>query len=264
MTFGISDMFTEILRYCWRERRAMVKFGAIPYIVVAATTLLAPQLTKESPAADWAFMVLLIVLQTVAYLPMAVAWYRMVVLGRDEVSHRPVFTLGRREGRFLFWQLAVVVVGLLIGAAGVGVIALVYIALINLSQLIAVIVCIVLSIAGLVGWLAMFNRLGLVMVMAATDQPASFGAAWTLTRGMTGALLGTLGLIVLAGLVAGFASQLVAFVFPVPMDTVLKALLGSGVSLAMFLATPTLFGMAYVRIMKAQAAAELNAAETPA
>jgi hypothetical protein len=263
MTFGISDMFTEIMRYCWRERRAMVKFGIIPYIAVVATTLAAPKLTKESPTADWVLMVLLIVLQTVAYLPMAVAWYRMVVLGRDEMTRRPAFTLGRREGRFLFWQLAVVVVGLLSGAAGVGVIALVYMALINLSQLIAVIICIVLSIAGLLGWLAMLNRLGLVMVMAATDQPVSFGAAWTLTRGMTGALLGTLGLLVLASMVAGIAAQLVAVPFPAPVDIVLKALLGSGVSLAMFLATPTLFGMAYLRSMRAQAAAELNAAETP-
>lgn len=253
MTFGIWAMFLSIWDYCWRERAALVRFGGVPFLVVAVCTFLFPTLTKDSGAVEWTAAGVLSLIQSVCYLPVTVAWYRKVVLGDGGVSGRSAFALGRREGRLLVWQGLIMVAGLALLALAVAIVYWLSVTLMPAGQMLTFTVCgITGAVLGL-AWLAALNRMGMILVLAATDQPVHFGAAWGLTRGLTWALLGTLLLLIAAGVIGGAVASLIALPFGSGLfGTWVKALVGAAVSMVTLVATATLFGFAYLKVVQAR------------
>src|SRR5688572_14745563 len=104
MNLPIWQTAVEILDYVWHERRALVRFGAIPLAIVVllvwairASGWLASQPQSVSGVVSLA--------QLLIFLPLTVSWYRMVVLGDAAASQRPMFAMGRLEWRLLLWQV---------------------------------------------------------------------------------------------------------------------------------------------------------------
>lgn len=239
MTFGVWAMFKEILTYCAGNRNTLLRHGAIPFIVIAIATWLMPRyLGPSAPAGSRGIGVGLVVAQLLVCVPMIVTWYRMIVLGQEEAARQPVFTFGRREFRLLGWQLAVAVAGIAAFGAGAGILTGVYY---GAGQgALAIILCIVLGAGGLLGALAVINRISFVFALAATDQPVSFKASWEMTRGLTWPLLGTLLLIVLA--------QSLVVTLVNPLGGVVAAVIHSAATVFTFAAMATLFGFVYVKV----------------
>lgn len=261
MTFGIWAMFLSIADYCWRERTALTRFGAIPFFVVAIVTFLTPTPTKDSSAREWMMLALMALLQSVCYLPVTVAWYRKVVLGDGGVSGRPAFTLGRREGRLFLWQAAFLAVSLALLIAAAGIVAGLFYSFVWVSAAMAAAVCVIAGVILFLAWFSVLNRLGMILVLVATDQPVSFSTSWELTRGFTWPLLGTLVLLIIAGILGGLAGELIAKPFSGQLfGTWVKAVFDAGVGLVTLIATATLFGFTYLRITQARGAVSKAAA----
>lgn len=252
MTFGVWAMFLSIVDYCWRERADLGRFGGVTFLVVAAVSFFTPIPTKESNATVWTTAALMALAQSICYLPVTVAWYRKVVLGDGGVSGRRVFTLGRREGRLFLWQAAIMVVSLALLALAAGVVAGLYLSFVWVSQMLAYAVCAIAIVVLFLAWFVALNRMGMILVLVATDQPVSLGAAWALTRGVTWPLLWTLVLLIAAGILGGMVAELIALPFSGFAALWIKAVLGAGVGLVTLVATATLFGFAYLRVKQAR------------
>ncbi len=260
MTFGVWAMFLSIADYCWRERAAVVRFGGVTFLVVAVVSFLTPMPTKDSGASVWTMAALMALAQSICYLPVTVAWYRKVVLGDGGVTGRPAFTLGRREGRLFLWQGAIMAISLALLAIAAAIVAGLYLSFAWVSQIMAFVVCAIAIVVLFLVWFAALNRMGMILVLVATDQPVSLGAAWALTRGITWPLLGTLSLLVLAGILGGIVAEMIALPFSGVFALWVKAVAGAAVGLVTLIATATLFGFAYLRVMQARGALTDSAA----
>lgn len=255
MTFGVWAMFVSILDYCWRERAALVRFGGVSFLVVAVCTFLFPPLTKDSGALEWTAAGVLSLVQSVCYLPVTVAWYRKVVLGDGGVSGRPAFSLGRREGRLLVWQGIIMAVALVLLAAAAAVVYGLFLAFAPVGQMLALTVCGIAAVAAGLTWFIALNRAGMILVLVATDQPVDIGAAWALTRGVSVPLLWTLALLIIAGILGGVVAGLLAKPFSGIFAAAVAAVANAAVGLVTLVATATLFGFVYLRVVQARGVA---------
>lgn len=243
MTFSVSDTVDEVVRYGWRERRMMVRHGAIPCAVIALIAFLAPDsLTPEASVGQEAAGAALTVAQILVALPLVVTWYRMVVLGKEEGARRPVFAFGRREWRLLGWQIAVMFSAFaVLGLCG-ALLAAIYIAM--GKSAVAIALCLGLGLAILLAALVVITRVSFVFALAATDQPASFKQAWRMSHGVTWPLLWSMGIIGLGQATVILAADLIGGVF--------AAAVHGAATVFAFTAMATLFGLAFLRLRDGQ------------
>ena len=194
----------EVIDYCWRERRLLVRFAAPPFILTIVLPALVMAFTpNESPYAVGG----LALVQMFIFAPMTITWYRIVVLGEDEARNRPLFALGRREWRLIGWQVAALFAFGCAAAICYGITA----SLGTDAAIIAVINAI-WTVAWVVGIIYALMRLTIVMALVAVDQPIDFIAIWRMTQGITGGLFACTALLALASTVVGLVFKLFGFI----------------------------------------------------
>jgi hypothetical protein len=284
MKLPVWQTYIDVFDYCWNERKAALKFGAVPFVAILALafTLKAlgfdqdKGLQHPAGAGQLALALLVAAVQAVVYLPMAVSWYRMVVFGDAQATQRPAFALGRLEGRLLWWQiiiLAIVVVALLAVAALCG--AIFFAAgLAGGNKTLGAVAAGIVGVPLFVVILASANRMAMALVLVAAEKPVSLRIAWDLTRGFSTRLFVLVILISLTGavLIQGFkliallVGMIAAMAFNSTANAIVPylALAGQDISgLIVFLAIATLFAMAYLKVQQLPQAAEA-AAPSPA
>ena len=203
MAFPVWQTSLDSLDFCWRERRALARFGAIPLIASIALSFVGAAFglsqTEVTPG-----LIVLGISQTLFFLPLTITCYRMVVLGPSEARKRPVFALGRLEWRLLWWQVQILIA---IGAIGLACYEMTLLIRELGGQLgypdLFMAVNVVWTVSWLVGLILLMARLAMVLVLVALDRPVSFKASWQMTRGLAWRLLGGTMLIGVAGLLVG-------------------------------------------------------------
>lgn len=239
MSFSVPSMVDEVVVYCVRQWRMLVRHGAIPFAVIALSTLLAPRyLAAGAPLDSKAIGVALVIAQLLVCVPMVVTWYRMIVLGPEEAARQPIFIFGRREWRLLVWQIVVLFAGLAIFVVGAALLVGVYYA--SGQGVVGAVLCLGLGLAGLLLALAVINRISFVFALAATDQPVSLRASWEMTRGLTWPLLWTIGIIALGQSIVLFIADLIG--------GIAAAAIHGAATVFTFAAMATMFGFVFVRI----------------
>ena len=227
MTFPVFRTTFDALEYCWRERWLIVRYAGAPFLLALLVSFAeqAFSAAKGTRALSPMFLVT-IGAQLLIFLPLSVTWYRIVVLGESEARNRGVFTFGRREWRFLLWQVLLgVVVGLFGGGAAV-VIALVYYGLTALGyETAGTVSATILALLAVPSVALLMTRLSLVLVLAALDQPVEFKTSWRMTAGLAWRLFAALLLVTLAGTVFGLLFRLVGFIVGVPAAMVANSAL---------------------------------------
>lgn len=216
MRFPVWQTAVDVLDFLWRERRLLVRHGTLPFLVSMSAFVVAKGfgIDMDRPQGDDVPKLMLVLLvQLIIFLPMTVTWYRMAVLGEAEGEQRPIFTLGRLEGRFLLWQI---LLGLLVGAGASA-------ALVPIVVLYAVadamgfggqamVVCAILGVGVLMGAFLAIARLSLVLVQAALGRPVHFKDSWRMTKGVGWRIVGTFVVIGLAMLTFNLLFSLIAFI----------------------------------------------------
>lgn len=184
MKFPVFRTVLEVLDYCWRERRLLVRFAALPFILTlilggAVLAFAAGRTPQEMPGV----LIALTLATMLLYLPLTVTWYRIVVLGESEAANRPLFTLGRREVRLLGWNVALLALAFAGGAAGVLVSSFLF-RLGASGSIVSAIAGVLWTAAWVIALLLMVMRLTLVYALVAVDQPVNLKVVWTRTAGM--------------------------------------------------------------------------------
>lgn len=276
MKFRVWSTVVEAFDYCWQERRAMVRFGWIPVVIVIAATIALEALgmgksmstDMNDPRAQGTMFVLGII-QAIVFLSVSVTWYQKVVLGDEAAAQRPVFSLGRLEMRMFGWQIAVIAGLLVVGVIGAFAIIFIYGLLAASGQEIAAVaVAIILGAALLLvlGFAAL--RFAMVLVLVALDKPVHVRDAWRLTDGVGWRLVGAVTLTTIGGAILGVVSHLVvlviAMIVAIALGTAadqvtpyLDAVVTSVIGLLIFLVGATVFGFVY-RIVTAHAETQLQ------
>jgi hypothetical protein len=276
MKFPVWQTSLDVFKFMWRERKTAIRFSSVPlgiYLLLTIIVQLIFGATALTPSADpanpfTAPLVILTLVQIVLFLPVTVTWYRFVVLGPVEAQRRPIFTLGRLEGRFMLWQLAILLVFLVIMGFGALFISLVS----SLGEHYSVFgpISVVLGVAFAVLIVFAATRLSMVMVLVSLDQPVSLKASWAMTEGITlrllaAMLLAVLGIILLSlpvGIVIGIVSGILGAMSAAAASTFLTFAAQSIAGLVGILAMVTLFGLVYLKLMD-HAAARTSASVTP-
>lgn len=216
MKFPVWQTAVDVLDFLWRERRLLVRHGTLPFLLSLVMSVLVKGFglnVSQLQPSELPKVLLLAAAQLIIFLPMTVTWYRLSTLGEAEGEHRPIFTLGRLEGRFLLWQINL---GLLVGG-GTGL----AIALLMVAYSIAgatglggpaLVVCGLLGVGVVIGALLVLARLSLVLVQAALGQPVHFKDSWRMTAGIGWRIVGVLMLLTLAITVFNQLFALVAFI----------------------------------------------------
>lgn len=228
--FQIGEVFTESLRFLFKHLRAVFVLAIVPYGMLFGATLAAGYLIEteltgfelragvqyefeglvlidpETGARlDFAplfyYQLLMFVLALVIPLPFKVAWMRYSLLGPRYQPVRPVFSFGSRELRFLGYTLALMLIMLGIGGAGIFLSSLLAGAMASTG----VAVALFLATLALLSWVT--ARLYFVFPPLIMDLPGGFGRAWAESRGQAFKLI-ILTLIIM--LVLGLPTLIVA------------------------------------------------------
>lgn len=204
------DLFVHSVRLVLGDWRNAVRLSGLLYLIYAVPTLLlrlsfpTPRETATMADATAALsaspiMFLTSVLALVAFVWIAVAWHRYVLLDEAPAGQFPAFN-GSRLLRYGLYSLGIGLLALLVGAV-VGAIA----------GLIFVIVPVLLFIAALLSMaaaLVVFYRLAPVLPAVAVEQPLTFGAAWEATKGASSSII----VLAIVSAVASFVIDLPAMV----------------------------------------------------
>lgn len=212
MKFPVIRTVLEVIDYCWRERRLLVRFAALPFVLtlilsVAAVALGAGQTQQEVSAA----IVAVGIVSVVAYLPLTVTWYRIAVFGESEAVNRPLFTLGRRELRLLGWQVILIAIFAAMGVCG----ALVTQLLVRLGEsgsAVFTVLAVPWTAFWVIGLVLTIVRLTLVLALVSVDQPINLKIVWERTKGMSWRLTASMILVTLSAIVAGLLVRLIGFI----------------------------------------------------
>ena len=216
MKFPVFRTVLEVIDYCWRERRLLVRFAALPFVLtmllsVAALAFGARQAGQEISVA----IVIVGVASVMLYLPLTVTWYRIAVFGESEAVNRRLFTLGRREFRLLGWQIILILIFIAIALAGASVTS----ALAGLGErgsTVFTVIAVPWTAFWVIGLVLAVVRLTLVLVLAlvAVDQPVNLKIVWERTKGMSWRLAGAMilvGLLVrLIGFIVGTVTAMIS------------------------------------------------------
>lgn len=199
MQLPIFHTMGEILDYCWARRQVMAMHGAVPLMIVCTLNLGAWLFgiggTMFSPG-----FIAINLANAVVFLPFTVTWYRMIILGDEDLTQRPMFGYTAREGRLFLWQAIII---LIVGsAAALGLFAVNAVGGAlggpggeNLEAFLAILL--------IVAVIAASCRLSLVLAMTATDRPADLAEAWGRTDGLGArmAAISVLSVLIAAALV---------------------------------------------------------------
>jgi hypothetical protein len=262
MKFPVWQTTLGAFEYCWRERAILARFGALPLAVMVAASF-AVQAAGFNQTQNMTAQSILAIVQLIVYLPLGVTWFRLIVFGGSEAARRPIFTLGRLEGRMLWWQVLTTLLFAAIGIFGALVIYGAYnVTLLSGSNVAAIAVAVTLSVLLLLALSLIATRLSMVLVLAALDKPVGFKVAWRMTEGVGWQLLGASGLVGLAAV--GLAALFKLFGFLVGAIGVMSAggslgavlpyvdLLGAGLATFVFtVGFATVFGIAYKALIAA-------------
>ena len=111
MEFPVFRTVLEVIDFCWRERRLLVHFAALPFVLTLILGVAALAFgVGPTPQEMSGVLVVMTIATVMLYLPLTVTWYRIVVFGESEAVNRPLFTLGRREMRLLGWQVVLILI----------------------------------------------------------------------------------------------------------------------------------------------------------
>lgn len=256
----------EILEYCWAHRRRMALYAAIPFAITALLNMVAWLSGTDLMDPSNPTVAILSIISAIVFLPFTVTWYRAIILGDEDLTTRPLFTLRGLEGQMLVWQL---IIGLIV--LGVGLLGTLLISAI-LKVLSGVLgpATELMSAAALGMWgvfvIALLCRLSLVLAMAATGRPAIISEAWAKSRGLGTrmaaifvlCILSVLALIIPAQFVVMTATSIIGFLAEAVAEgvgMVLQILVGSVASILIYALPATLFAFVYARIANAMSAA---------
>jgi hypothetical protein len=270
MKLPVWQSTVEAFDYCWRERGAAVRFGLVPFIVVLALSFTLHALgfdaskgMKGQPSGSQIAFAVTAILEAIVYLPMTVTWYRIVVLGDGQTGQRPAFTLGRLEGRLLWWQIIIVII-MTIALAAVGALAgfaFVAIGYVSGNKALAAVAGAVVGLPPTVAILIAVTRMAMALVLVAAEKPVSLRIAWNLTRGLATRLFLAVVLIMLTGtaimqgfkLIALLVGMIAAMIFNSTVTAIVPYLTLVGediVGLIVFLGIATLFGQLYLKLQQ--------------
>jgi hypothetical protein len=259
----------QILVLCWQERAVAARFGLVPIAVNLALVVIFRE-DLEPSAASYVAQSLIGLVSVLAFAPFCIAWYRMILFGKDDVARRPLFTLKLPEFKFFGWTILISILLALVSIIGLFAGGGIVVALAALGQAYAVAGGVVLGIGWAAALLMVLSRWSIVLAMVAADQPADLKEAWTISKPYGWSMAAVQLLIFLAaGLLAALA---LAGVIPELMEasrsktapsasTLLALNLVSTIAGAATLwLCSTLFALVYRRIMSDQAAAAPAAA----
>jgi hypothetical protein len=255
MKFPVFRTVLGVFDYCWRKRRLLVRFGALPFALnlILAAAMLAIN-GGRTPLEVSGMFITFTVIMTVLYLPLTVTWYRIVVFGEGEATNRPLFTLGRRELRLLGWQVALILVAIC-GAVGGAFITRVFFHL--GEEGVFAIIAVLWTAAWVISLALTVVRLTLILALVSVDQPVNLKIVWKRTRGMSWRLAACIiFLVTLAAIAVGLLFRLVGFI----SSTVMAMIAGHDLATALsymdmiaqnvlgflsLILTATLFGFVY-------------------
>lgn len=276
MKFPVWSTVVEAFDYCWRERRAMVRFGWIPTVIVIAVSIALTGLMMRLPLQSDTDQQKQVVrgiaglIQAVVFLSVSVTWYQKVVLGDDAAAQRPMFTLGQLEMRLLGWQILAILAFVVVGTAGAIAIAAIYgVVAAGGQEIAAIIVAMVLGGALLLAILFTAMRLAMVLVLVALDKPVKLRAAWHMTDGLGWRLCGAIMLVTISSLILTAIGYLVGMLFGMiggialgttadNVATFINIVFESVTGLLIFLVGATVFGFVY-RLVTTHAETTLQA-----
>jgi hypothetical protein len=282
MKFPVFWTTANVLEYCWRERRLIGRFAAWPLTIAVVLQFLAIGAVGvsawntsdlESPALYLPGLANLA--QMLIYLPLSVTWLRLVVLGTQEAEQRAIFTFGRTERRFIGWQLLCFVGMVAFITAGVTTTQ----AIMGDPDLIdanptPALLAMGWTIIWILGVLLVLTRVTMVFVFAALDQPASFAAAWRMTKGLSWRLLGATLLLALAAVAVQLVFKLVGFILSAiaaigagtgisPLMMIISTIGSSITGLMFWLTSATLYGIVYNMLIKHEPQPQAETAVAP-
>lgn len=256
MKFPVFRTVLEVLDYCWGERRLLVRFAALPFVLtlILAVAALAFGIS-QNPQESYGAIAALMIATAMLYLPLTVTWYRITVFGENEAANRPMFTLGRRELRLLGWQVILILIFSGVGVTG-AVITSLLVGLDGGASGAFTIIAGVWTIVWVGALLLAVVRLTLVLALVAVDQPVNLKIVWVRTKGMSWRLAACIVLLTLAAVAAGLLFRLVGFIVATLAAMVASAelsailpyfeLLGQNVlSFLSLILNATLFGFIY-------------------
>jgi hypothetical protein len=108
----------EILEYCWAHRRRMALYAAIPFAITALLNMVAWLSGTDLMDPSNPTVAILSIISAIVFLPFTVTWYRAIILGDEDLTTRPLFTLRGLEGQMLVWQLIIGLIVLGVGLLG--------------------------------------------------------------------------------------------------------------------------------------------------
>ncbi len=188
MDFPAWQTSKDVLSYGWHRRVALARFSAVPVIIVVVLSMALYAAVPTALRAATSFIT--IVFQTLAFLPVTVTWYRIVVWGEEAARNRPLFAFGRIEQRLLGWQILLLLISAAATAIAYGSILLLmkigsfFITEGTFGQYVVIGIVIAWGITIAVGFLIAGTRLSMVLALVALDQPVSFKAAWRMAIGV--------------------------------------------------------------------------------
>jgi hypothetical protein len=201
------DIFAHSVRLVLGDWRNALRLSGLLYLIYAVPTLLlrlsfpAPAETATMAdaaaalsAAPLAFVTSMLAL--VAFVWIAVAWHRYVLLDEAPAGQFPAFN-GSRLFRYALYSLGIGILAVLVGAV-VGAIAGVIFSIVPVLLFIA-------ALLSMAAALVVFYRLAPVLPAVAVERPLTFGAAWDATKGASSAII-----------VLAIVSAVASFVIDVP------------------------------------------------
>ena len=262
MLLPVFQTTGEIVEYCWVNRNRMAIYAAIPVLITIvanlAAWLLGADLTDpRSPA-----FLFLTFINGIVFLPFIVTWYRAIILGEQDLTTRPLFTLRGLEGRMLAWQIITWIIVLAVGAVGTVVISAIISALSPVLGASAE----VFAAIGLGFWgvmmIAVMCRISLVFAMAATGRPVVLSEAWSKSQGLGIRMAGIFAMCILCVAAVAIPLQFIVFVVTAivgliaenaaeSIGVILEIILSVIASVLIYALPATLFAIVYSRIAQA-------------
>lgn len=204
------DLFVHSVRLVLGDWRNALRLSGLLYLIYAIPTLLLrltfPMPSQTATTADAAAALASAplafvtgILALVAFVWIAVAWHRYVLLDETPGGQLPAFN-GSRLFRYALYSIGIGLLALIAGAV-VGAIAGLLFAIVPVLLFIA-------ALAAMAAALVVFYRLAPVLPAVAVERPLTFGAAWEATKGASSAII----VLAIVSAVASFVIDLPAMV----------------------------------------------------
>ena len=204
------DLFVHSVRLVLGDWRNALRLSGLLYLIYAVPTLLLrlafPVPSQNATMADATaalaaapFALLTGIFALVAFVWIAVAWHRYVLLDEMPDGQFPAFN-GSRLFSYGLYSLGIGLLALVVGAV-VGAVAGLVFAIVPVLLFVA-------ALAAMAAALVVFYRLAPVLPATAVGRPLTFGTAWEATKGASSAII----VLAIVSAVASFVIDLPAMV----------------------------------------------------